>query len=176
MRPQPPSKSCGVADLRLLDRVGDYRSGVLSWVQPDGCPASARCTARVQSDSDGRPRLALSDFAGPAPGTHGLACVLFHRHDEHLEALFQMVVKGTLVDDDAGGVALVVDGVVTANGRPDTDAMPHASAPLHMLAFYRTGRGAARAYLAKRGTPWPSIPYDEIGRKVAEHRRSRGQS
>jgi len=162
-----------VADLRLLDRIGDYRSGVLSWVQPDGYPASRRCTVEVVADPGGAPRLALAGTdLSVEPG--GRACVLFHRHDERLEGLHQMVVKGTLADDGPGGVALIVEGIVTANGRGDTDAMPHASAPLHMLAFYRAGRSAARAYLTKRGSPWPPIPFDEIGRRVAEHNARRG--
>jgi hypothetical protein len=161
-----------VADLRLLDRVGDYHSGVLSWVQPDGYPASSRCTVRVVAETGEAPRLALEGTGLPVePG--GRACVLFHRHDERLEGLHQMVVKGTLATGDRG-LELVVDGIVTANGRGDTDAMPHASAPLHMLAFYRAGRSAAKAYLAKRGSPWPPIPFGEIGRKVAEHQARRG--
>ena len=163
-----------MADLRLLDRIPDYRSGVLSWVGADGYPASLRCVVRRTADAGGRARLALGGGNALPADARGRACVLFHRHDEHLEGLYQMVVKGTLADDGSGGVMLIVEGIVTANGQSDTDAMPHASAPLHMLAFYRAGRSAARAYLAKRGSPWPPIPYEEIGRRVAEHNARRG--
>jgi len=66
--------------------------------------------------------------------------------------LRQLVVRGELVPD--GGVLMLrVERFVTANGRANTDAMPHAAAPLHMLRIYRLGRRKARAYLAKRGTP-----------------------
>ena len=46
--------------------------------------------------------------------------------------------------------------------------MPHANAPLHMLQFYRLGRRKAKAYLAKRGAPWPPIPFDQIARAVEQ--------
>ncbi len=55
---------------------------------------------------------------------------------------------------------------MTANGRAGTDQMPHAGAPLHLLALYRLGRRKAREYPAMRAEPWPPIPYAEIGRKV----------
>jgi hypothetical protein len=88
-------------------------------------------------------------------------------HDDRLEGLRQMVLKGELVAD-GGSVVLKVTEFVTANGRSGTDEMPHAGAPLHMLAFYRLGRRKANEYLAKRGEPWPPIPFEEIGRAVAE--------
>jgi len=42
--------------------------------------------------------------------------------------------------------------------------MPHATSPLHMLQFFWLGWHNARTYLARRGRPWPAIPY-----KLIEH-------
>jgi hypothetical protein len=83
-----------------------------------------------------------------------------------MEGLAQFVLKGA-IEERQGEMVLVVTDIVTANGRSDTDEMPHAGAPLHMLQFYRVGSRSAKAYLRKRGAPWPPIPYDGIARKVA---------
>jgi hypothetical protein len=62
----------------------------------------------------------------------------------------------------------VVSKFVTANGRQDTDKMPNASSPLRMVQFFWLGWRNARAYIARRGEPWPSIPFDAIVRAVDE--------
>ncbi len=148
----------------LLALVADYPTAVLSWVEPDGYPASARCRVRRLGDTD---RLELETVPGTATGRRGPACLLFHMHDPHLEGLRQMLARGTLVDGPGpAGSEFAVTDVVTANGRPDTDRMPHAGAPLHMLQFFRVGSRQAREYLRKRGEPWPPIPYDDIARAV----------
>jgi len=97
----------------------------------------------------------------------GKACLLFHQFNERLEGLRQIVILGELVCEE-GVLTLEVSKFVTANGRQNTDRMPHASSPIHMLQFFWLGRRKARAYLAKRGAPWPPIPYDEIERSMAE--------
>ena len=158
-----------MADERLLALIDAYASAVLSWVEPDGYPASARCLVRREPGSE---RITLTSVPAVAVDRRGPACLLFHRHDERLEGLHQLLLRGALVDgfpgEDASSPAFLVTGVVTANGRDDTDAMPHASAPLHMLRFYLVGRRQAKAYLLKRGEPWPPIPFPEIDRKVRE--------
>jgi hypothetical protein len=151
-------------DDRLAALATDYPTGVLSWVAASGDPVSVRCRVSLDPVLE---RLTFPDLPLFAWDATGLACVLFHHHDEHLEGLRQMVIKGELVAD-AGTLALRVTGFVTANGRSGTDQMPHAGAPLHMLQFYRLGRRKSREYLAKRGEPWPPIPYEAIGRAVAE--------
>ena len=78
-----------------------------------------------------------------------------------------MVLKGELRTAVDAGVEFGVTEFVTANGRPNTDRMPHAGAPVHMFQFYRLGRTKAKAYLAKRGAPWPPIPFEQIARDVA---------
>ena len=151
-------------DRRLAQRARSYPTGVLSWVEPSGYPVSVRVAVELDEPRD---RVLFRALPPVARGRTGLACLLFHVHDDRLEGLRQMVLKGELVAD-GGSVVLKVTEFVTANGRSGTDEMPHAGAPLHMLAFYRLGRRKANEYLAKRAEPWPPIPFEEIGRAVAE--------
>ncbi len=151
-------------DRRLAELVRSYPTGVLTWVEPSGHPTSVRVV--VQLD-EARERVLFPFLPPMARRWTGLACLLFHAHDERLEDLRQMVLQGELVGDGEG-VALAVTGFVTANGRAGTDRMPHAGAPLHMFAFWRLGRHKAKQYLAKRGEPWPPIPYEAIRRAVEE--------
>jgi hypothetical protein len=78
-----------------------------------------------------------------------------------------MVLKGELVEED-GVVALRVTDFVTANGQTNTDEMPHAARPIHMLQFLLLGRRRAKEYERKRGAPWPPIGYAEIERILRE--------
>ena len=151
-------------DERLAALAKDYRTGVLSWVEPSGYPASVRCRAVLDS---ARQRVTFDGLPPAARAAGGPACLLFHMHDERLEGLRQMVLKGEL-RVDAGALFLDVTEFVTANGRTGTDRMPHAGAPLHMFQFYRLGRRKAKEYLAKRGEPWPPIPFAEIVRAVEQ--------
>jgi len=150
---------------KLAAYIADYPSAVLSWVDPSGYPVSVRCAVRWQ---EGTERIAFPSLPPIAEDWRGKACLLFHMHDERLEHLRQMLLKGELVQADGGAVVFEIGEFVTANGRPDTDRMPHANAPIHMLQFYRLGRRKAKAYLAKRGAPWPPIPFDEIARAVEQ--------
>ena len=148
----------------LAKRASNYSTGVLSIVDTDGYPMSVRCTARLDASRQ------VFTFPTPpalAANWRGKACLLFHQFNERLEGLKQMVILGELVSEN-GLLTLHVSKFVTANGRPNTDQMPHASSPLHMLQFFLLGRRKSRAYLARRGTPWPPIPYDEIERLLAE--------
>lgn len=147
----------------LAAAISDYRSAVLSWVEPSGAPISIRCRVRLDAASH---TITFEDPAPVASAWRGKACLLFHMHDERLEGLRQMVLKGELAQAAQGTIEFRATDFVTANGRPNTDRMPHASAPLHMFQFYRLGRSKANAYLAKRGQPWPPIPFGQIARDV----------
>jgi len=146
---------------RLIDT---YQSAVLSRIESDGYPVSIRC--RIHPNMQAR-SVIISDLPALAKNWRGRACLLFHEHDVALEALRQLVVLGELRDDN-GILTFHIEKFVTANGRTDSDRMPHASSPIHMLKFFFLGRRNARAYLAKRGKPWPPIPYDEIARSMSE--------
>ncbi|GEM_PF-3030633 len=155
---------------KLAARIKDYSSAVLTVVdETTGYPMSVRCIPQMDAT---REVFTIPDAPPFAAGWRGKACLLFHTHNERLEGLRQLVVKGELTEEN-GVLALKVSEFVTANGRSDTDAMPHASAPLHLLQFLLLGRRKARAYLAKRGAPWPPIPYAEVDRALAEDARKK---
>jgi hypothetical protein len=149
---------------RLGVLIETYQSAVLSSVESDGYPASVRCQIRADMS---RHVVIISDPPALAKNWRGPACLLFHEHDAGLEALRQMVVLGELKDED-GSLTFYIDKFVTANGRTDSDQMPHASSPTHLLKFFFLGRRNAQAYIAKRGKPWPPIPYGDITRSMAE--------
>lgn len=142
--------------------IATYPSGVLSIVEDDGYPASIRC--QVSTDAEHH-RIALVDPPALAKYWRGPANLLFHEHDDCLERLRQMALAGVLIEEE-GSLIFVVEKFITANGRADSDQMPHASSPLHMIKFFLIGWRKARHYLAKREEPWPPIPYDEITRLV----------
>ncbi len=149
---------------RLAALTGEYSTAVLSIVDSDGYPASVRCLACLD------PTRQVFTFPTPpaqAASWRGKACLLFHQFNERLEGLRQIVILGELVCEE-GLLTLQVSKFVTANGRQNTDRMPHATSPIHMLQFFWLGRRKARAYLAKRGAPWPPVPYEEIERSMAE--------
>jgi hypothetical protein len=149
---------------RLASLIDTYHSAVLSSVESDGYPTSVRCQIRADVS---RHLVTISDPPALAKNWRGRACLLFHEHDAGLESLRQLVVLGELRDED-GILTFHIEKFVTANGRTDSDQLPHASSPLHMLKFFFLGRRNARAYIAKRGKPWPPIPYDDIARSLAQ--------
>lgn len=149
---------------RLASLAGEYPTGVLTVVEPSGYPASVRCAPRLDTS---RQVFTIPDVPPLAASWRGLACLLFHMHDARLEGLRQMVVKGEL-ERIEGVLTLRVTDFITANGRADTDQMPHASRPMHLLRFFLLGRRKARSYLAKRGAPWPPIPFDQIDRTIKD--------
>ena len=148
----------------IADLAAKYPTGILTIAaDASGYPVSARCSTSFDEEHE------MIHFPEPpaiAQEWRGKACMLFHRHNEHLEGLHELVVKGELVDD-GGKPGLHVTEFVTANGRTDTDEMPHAGAPVRMFQFLLLVRRNASAYITKRGQPWPPIPFDEIQRKVA---------
>ncbi len=148
--------------------IATYSSGVLSSVEKDGYPVSLRCQVHVQAEHH---RIVICNPPMLAKAWRGPANLLFHEHDDRLDELRQLAVLGVLVEE--GEVLyLVVETFLTANGRNDSDQMPHASSPLHMFKFFLIGWRNARRYLAKRKEPWPPIPYDEIMRLIAQENES----
>jgi hypothetical protein len=149
---------------RLAALVPDYPSGILTVVEPSGYPVSVRCGARMDRV---RQVFTFPDVPPLAASWRGKACLLFHAYDARMEGLRQMVIKGEL-DVEQGVLTLYVSEFVTANGRRDTDRMPHARRPVHLAQFFLLGRRKASAYLRTRGQPWPPIPFAEIQRLLAE--------
>lgn len=144
--------------------LATYPNAVLSIADENGYPASIRC--RIEGNAEQHVVI----IANPPMQTkswRGQACLLFHEHDAHLESLRQLLLLGKLTEN-AGTLIFHVEKFVTANGRANSDQMPHASSPFHMLKFFWGGWRNAQKYLAKRGAPWPTVPYDEIDRLIAE--------
>lgn len=135
-----------------------YPSGVLTTVDSSGYPTSVRCTVTLD---DAAQVIRLTTLPPLAADWRGPACLLFHRHDAHLEDQHQLLVRGDLA---AAGATLVLrpSEFLTPTGRADHDALPHAGTPWQLLQFLRQGRRKARAYLAQRGAPWPPIPFDIV--------------
>ena len=140
-------------------RLGGYPDGVLGTAGDGALPDLRR--VRVTADPDGRLlRLSPADSdradGDPVPASLvGLrGSLLFHGHDEHLSALRQFGVLGTVVAD-AGGVAL----------RPER--FVPGSAPESPLALARTVfrlRRTAREYLAVRRLARPTVSWEEFRR------------
>ena len=149
---------------QLAKLATKYPTGVLTIADVGGYPASVRLVARLDTK---RRIVTFPALPAYAQGWRGKACLLFHRHNSRLEGLHQMVLKGELEEVD-GAVVLRVTGFVTANGQTNTDEMPHAARPIHMLQFLLLGRRRAKEYERKRGAPWPPIDYAEIERILRE--------
>jgi hypothetical protein len=149
---------------RLAALAREYPTAVLSIVDPDGYPLCVRCTVRLDAT---RQVAIIADPPAQAMDWRGKACLLFHQFNERLEGLRQFVILGTLGASE-GLLTLQVNKFVTSTRRQDTDRIPHASTPWQMAQFLWLGWRNARAYIAKRGAPWPPIPFDAIIRAVDE--------
>src|SRR5205085_998671 len=98
----------------LVDRVHSYPTGILTWVEASsGYPSSVRCSIRLDEPTES---AIFTSLPPAAASVRGKACILFHHHDEHLEGLRQMVLKGELADGPVGTTIFKVTEFVTANG------------------------------------------------------------
>jgi hypothetical protein len=143
-----------------------YESAVLTIVEPSGYPLSVRCKVRFD---DAREVVTFAELPEMARGWSGPASVLLHRHNEVLEDFYELLLKGEL-SVEGGTITFKPSEFVTGSGRQDTDRMPHAGAPLHLIQFMLLGRRKAREYHARRGKPWPPIRFDLLVRAAKEMR------
>ncbi|MGH2509345.1 MAG: hypothetical protein ACRDHZ_18355, partial [Ktedonobacteraceae bacterium] len=107
--------------------LATYPHAVLSIVDDDGYPASIRCHIKVDAAQQ---TVMITDPPIQVKSWRGPACLLFHEHDAHLESLRQLILLGKLTENE-GSLLFQVEKFVTANGRADSDQMPHASSPFH---------------------------------------------
>lgn len=119
----------------------------LTVLQPSGYPASVLCPAEVLA-GEGVLRLRVPSWLSPRPGP---ASLMSHRHDEELWHLAGYLSRGTLRPDGGGWLF-----------QPASFASFGGSGPAGQLALIRDTRRAARAYLQRRGTPPPPIPWDKL--------------
>jgi hypothetical protein len=129
----------------IVKRLPRFSSAVLTGLDRDGDPVSVRC----QPTPDQRAqvlRVLVPDGLGIVPGQAGLLC---HRHDDQLWRLQSFLLRGSL--ERAG------DGWVF---RPRQLVRGVDTTPLSNLRMLRSGRRTARRYLAARGLPRPTIPWE----------------
>jgi hypothetical protein len=149
---------------RLIACARAYPTGVLTIVEPSGYPLSVRCV--VQFDA-GPQVIVITDPPPGARAYQGLASLLFHRHNEHLENQYEMMIKGEVA---AEGDRLVFrpGDFLTGTGSPTSDRMPHAGNPVQLIQFMRLGRRKAKEYIAKRGQPWPPVDFKAMLKAIEE--------
>ncbi|PZS02923.1 MAG: hypothetical protein DLM69_03460 [Candidatus Chloroheliales bacterium] len=149
---------------KLVACARAYASAVLTVVETSGYPGSVRC--QVEFD-DSRELITFTPVPAAAAGWSGKACLLFHRHDEHLGNQHEMMIKGELLAEGANLIFRPV-AFLTGTGRQDSDRMPVAGSMLDIIRFMLLGRRKAREYIAKRGRPWPPRPWDKMLRYLDE--------
>ena len=141
-----PSPAPSRTDAALVggDTINRFPSVVLAARNPHGDPVLSRLTVRAEPDHY---RLHLPEGTGVTPGR---ASLLAHRHDEHLAAMHNAVVSGTLHGSDAGGWCLMPERLIEPVGRDSFAGRISAA---------RNSRAAAHRYLRRRGLSRPSIPW-----------------
>jgi hypothetical protein len=150
---------------QLAAQATAYTSAVLTALEPSGYPASVRCVPLFDAARQ------VITIPVPPPGVvgwSGPAALLFHRHSDTLEDQHELMIKGDLLTED-GVLTLRPADFLTGTGSPKTDRMPHAGAPLDLIQFMLLGQRKAREYLAKRGKPWPPVPFKDLIRYLKEH-------
>jgi hypothetical protein len=133
----------------LVRRLPRFSSAVLTGLDASGHPVSVRCHPTPDQQAQVL-RVAVPDGLGLAPGPAGLLC---HQHDEHLWRLNSFLVRGELGRDDRGWVF-----------RPRQLVRGMSPTPVGNLRLMRNGRRTAKRYLAVRGLPRPTIPWEHYAR------------
>jgi hypothetical protein len=131
----------------IVQYAGIYESAVLTALDRNGYPFSLRCGPRLDNEAQAL-CLILPDGAEVTPGP---TCLLWHRHDERLGQMGSFVVRGTLVNDNAGWFIrpeAFIPGVGIGGWRS-------------YMRFLVNGRRATRRYLERRGLARPQINWDE---------------
>lgn len=135
-------------------RIARFTEGVLSGVDGEGRPWSARLLTLRYDPATGRLPARLASALGAVPGPALLLC---HKHDENLWNMDLVQVKGRLEREGDGWCF-----VSTEFEPPSTWAM-----------IRRVGRSAT-AYLERRQLARPVVDFAAIDRLWAEARRLRG--
>ena len=90
---------------QLARLASGYATGVLSVAADEsGYPQSLRVAPKLDAAHQ---QFTFPDIPPFAAGWRGKACLLFHQHNDRLEGLRQLVIKGELVDE-AGVLTLHV--------------------------------------------------------------------
>lgn len=119
-----------------------YSEGVMTGVDAEGYPVSARQTALVfDAESGTMPVVGLANL-GAVEGPANLLC---HFHDDKLWNMHAIQIRGRL---ERRGTDLVF--VATAFTPPS------------MIKMIRGMHASAKAYVVKRGLPTPVVNFDAV--------------
>jgi hypothetical protein len=129
----------------VVKRLPRFSSAVLTGLDASGDPVSLRCQPTLDHQAQVL-RLMVPDGLGMVPGPAGLLC---HRHDEQLWGLKSFLLRGGLERTGHGWVF-----------RPRQLVRGMDTTPVSNLRVLRNGRRTAKRYLAARGLPRPTIPWE----------------
>jgi len=130
--------------------IEQFPTAVLTTLDEAGYPVSVRCTARFDA-ARAAVDLVVPGGLDPAPGPANL---LFHRHDEKIWKMRELVILGDL-DREADGWTMRPTRLLQGQGR--------GGAIGRMRGVLRYRKTAAR-YLAQRGLARPAVDWDSINR------------
>lgn len=146
---------------QLTKHLRTFSSAVISGVDAEGYPFSARCIPRVDQTRRAL-RLDLPPGAPLQPGPAGLLC---HSHDEKLWNLRSFLVHGRLEKNEDGWLFTPLR-FIPGEG---------LTGKLSLLVTLFHARRNTRRYLAKRGLSRPKIPWKDINRLRMESKNSPGK-
>lgn len=130
--------------------IEHFPTAVLTTLDAAGYPVSVRCAARFDAARE-TVDLVVPGGLDLAPGP---ASLLFHRHDEKLWNLRELVILGDL-GREARGLTMRPTRLLQGQGR--------GGAIGQMRGVLRYRKTAAR-YLAQRGLARPAVDWDSINR------------
>jgi hypothetical protein len=129
----------------IARRLPRFSSAVLTGLDYGGDPVSVRCQPTLDHQAQVL-RVVVPDGLGIVPGPAGLLC---HRHDDQLWGLRSFLLRGSLERTGHDWVF-----------RPGQLVRGMDTTPVSNLRLLRDGRRTAKRYLAARGLPRPTIPWE----------------
>ena len=160
----PPARSGPVgstdAFARTADAVRRFGDTRLTVLGSSGYPVSTLCAVTPDAAAQGL-RLDVPPWLELAAGP---ASLMSHRHDAQLWNLAGYLSRGVVQQMDSGWLF-----------RPAHFALSGGGGPKEMLTMVRVTRRAAQAYLRRRGTPPPPIPWDRIAAAKRQAQRASGR-
>ena len=129
----------------IVKRLPRFASAVLTGLDRSGDPVSPRCQPTLDHQAQVL-RVVVPDGLEMVPGPAGLLC---HQHDDQLWELKSFLLRGSLERASQEWVF-----------RPRQFVSGMDTTPLSNLRLLRAGRRTAKRYLAARGLPRPTIPWD----------------
>jgi hypothetical protein len=122
--------------------VAKFPEGVVTAVDGQGYPVSARQTSLPYDAAAGSLPVTVPESLGALPGPASLLC---HKHDEQLWGIEMILLRGRLEERESGLVFV-------------TESFTPPSA----LALIRNMRRSARRYLDRRNLPRPKVDFGVI--------------